>query len=269
MITNINGIELHYEDSGSGPALIFIHGLGENSASWRFQAEYFERGFRTISLDLRGHGQSGEGEEFITMELFARDILALMNSLDIGTAHFVGLSMGGLVCQELTKLAPHRMCTMTLADAAGFYPPSMAIDGLHTRLERIRTMSMTEIGEQIAKAATAPDINSELLAEIVGIFQGNRPQPYAQATESTLKADYRDIHADINIPTLILVGELDPVTPLSFAQYLNKHIQGSLLTIIPQAAHMTKMENPQAFNLAVARFIAPFAPEAYQALTNG
>ena len=266
MIAHVNGIDLYYEDRGSGPAIIFIHGLGEHGDSWRFQMDYFEKGFRAITLDLRGHARSQDGNEFITMNLYAKDILALMNELEIKSAHFVGLSMGGLICQELSTIDQTRMASMTLADAAGFYPPEMAVDGLQSRLDRIDKLPMEEIGAQIAVAATVDGIHDDLLMEITRMFQGNRARPYAQATESTLKADYRNIHADIKIPTLILVGEHDPVTPLSFAQYLNVHIEKSMLTIIPKASHMSKLENPADFNQALSRFIAPIEPQAYRAL---
>jgi pimeloyl-ACP methyl ester carboxylesterase len=189
-----------------------------------------------------------------------------MDALNIKKAHFVGLSMGGLICQELTTIAQERMLSMTLADAAGFYPPEMAVEGLQARLDRIQRLPMSEIGAQIAVAATAKDVDADLLEEITKMFQGNRPIPYAQATEATLKADYRTVHADIQTPTLILVGELDPVTPLDFAQYLNAHIRQSVLSIIPKASHMSKLENPVAFNQALSRFIAPFEPQAYKAL---
>ncbi len=267
MIAHVNDIDLYYEDRGNGPVIIFIHGLGEDGDSWRYQMDYFEKSFRVISLDLRGHARSQDGDTFITMNLFALDILALMDLLKIDAAHFVGLSMGGLICQELTMIAQQRMLTMTLADAAGFYPPEMAVDGLEARLDRIKRLPMSELGAQIALAATAKGVDNDLLQSITQMFQGNRQAPYAQATESTLKADYRAVHADIETPTLILVGEFDPVTPLEFAQYLNTHIKQSVLSIIPKASHMSKLENPVAFNQALSRFIAPFEPQAYEALT--
>lgn len=259
----VNGIDLSYRDQGQGPALVFIHGLGENAASWDGQTEFFSRTFRTITPDLRGHAQSGDGEEFITMALMAKDIIALLKSLNIEKAHFVGLSMGGLLCQEIAKSHRSIMLTMTLADAAGFYPEEMSGSGLEVRLNRIDTLSMQELGELIATAACRPEPDPVVFEKAKKMFQGNRQAPYRQATYSTLKADYRDAHAAMaDIPTLILVGELDKTTPLEFAQYLNAHLRNSRLQIIPHAAHMSKMENPRAFNRALLEFLTPFAPQA-------
>lgn len=259
----INGIDLCYKDQGSGPALVFIHGLGENAASWDAQIDFFSQTFRTITPDLRGHAQSGDGDQFITMSLMAEDIIALLQSLDIEKAHFVGLSMGGLLCQEIAKTHRSMILTMTLADAAGFYPEEMSGPGLEVRLNRIDTLPMQELGELIAIAACRPDPDPEVFEKARKMFQANRQAPYRQATYSTLKADYRDVHAAMaDIPVLILVGELDKTTPLAFAQYLNVHLQNSKLQIIPNAAHMSKMENPQAFNRALLEFLTPFAPQA-------
>lgn len=263
MIVKVNDINLYYEDMGEGPAIVFIHGLGEESASWKYQMEYFKKSFRVISMDLRGHGNSEDGNEFITMDLFAEDIISLLNELKIEKAHFVGLSMGGLICQELTRKYQHRMLSMTLSDAAGFYPEEMATTGLETRLERIKTMPMKEVGTIIAKAASKPDIDEKELSWVIEMFQKNRPKPYAQATESTLKADYKNIHELISIPTLILVGKLDPVTPISFAQYLNEHIKDSKMQIIPAASHLSKIDNPTGFNKALLEFLAAYETKAY------
>lgn len=263
----INGINLNYQDQGSGPALVFIHGLGENAASWDAQIDFFSRTFRTITPDLRGHGKSGETDDFITMQLMADDIVNLLQTLNIEHAHFVGLSMGGLLCQELAKNHKKIINTMTLADAAGFYPEEMSNRGLDERLQRIDTMSMEELGTLIGHAACRPEPDPIVLAKAIAMFQNNRPAPYRQATYSTLKADYRQDHAAMaDIPTLILVGELDKTTPLAFAQYLNSHLQQSKLQIIPNAAHMSKMENPQAFNRALLEFLTPFEIDACTAL---
>ncbi|MGL4668762.1 MAG: alpha/beta fold hydrolase, partial [Saezia sp.] len=94
----VNSVNLFYKDQGAGPVIVFIHGLGEYASSWDAQIEFFSKSFRTITPDLRGHGQSDAGDEFITMELMANDIVALLKALDIPKAHFVGLSMGGLLC---------------------------------------------------------------------------------------------------------------------------------------------------------------------------
>ena len=261
MFGSVNGVQLYYEEQGQGPALVFIHGLGENASSWKFQKDYFSRSFRVIAMDLRGHGQSGDGDEFITMELFARDVLALLTSLGISRAHFVGHSMGGLIIQEIASRYPERILTMTLSDAAGFYPPPFATTGLEERLKRLENLSMAEVADAIANVACRAGIPEAEKTPIRDMFAANRREPYRQSTISTLKADYREFHSRMTAPTFLLVGELDVTTPLDYAQYLNKAIAGSKLEIIPAAAHMTKLENPAFYNRALAEFLAAYAPE--------
>jgi pimeloyl-ACP methyl ester carboxylesterase len=255
MFATINGIDLYYEEAGQGDAIVFIHGLGENASSWRHQISYFGQNHRVVAMDLRGHGRSGTGDEFITMELMARDILALLDYLRIERAHFVGHSMGGLISQEIAAHHSERMLTMILSDSAGYYPPPLGTTGLETRLENIENMTMAEMAEIIAKGACRPGAPAELREEVRNLFAANRKEPYRQATISTLKADYRDYHRKMVLPTLLMVGEFDQTTPLAYAEFLKSVLAFSRLAIIPEAAHMTKLENPQEYNRLLGEFL--------------
>jgi 3-oxoadipate enol-lactonase len=263
----INGIKLVYHDSGEGAVLVFLHGLGETHDSWRHQIAFFSKSFRVITPELRGHGQSDDGDVSITLALMTDDTVALLNSLDIKQAHFCGLSMGALLCQELAVRYPQVIKSMTLADGAGFYPEEMATVGLEARLQRIKNMPMKELGALIAEAASKPNADPIELEKSRQMFGSNRKVPYAQATVSTLTADYRPYHAAMsNIPTFILVGQLDPVTPIAFSQYLNEHIVGSKMQILPNASHLSKIDNPTAFNQALLEFLTPYEVEASRRL---
>ncbi len=255
----INGINLVYHDTGNGPILVLLHGLGETYDSWRHQIAFFSKSFRVITPDLRGHGQSGDGNEIVTLALMTDDVVALLAFLSIKKAHFCGLSMGALLCQDLAVRYPQVIKSMTLADGAGFYPEEMATTGLEMRLKRIDDMPMQELGSLIAEAASKPNSDPVELEKSRQMFGANRKGPYAQATASTLTADYRPHHATMaGIPTFILVGQLDPVTPIAFSQYLNEHIVGSKMQILPDASHLSKIDNPKAFNRALLEFIAPY-----------
>ena len=255
MFAAINGIDLYYQEEGQGEAIIFIHGLGENAISWRHQTQYFRENYRVIAMDLRGHGQSGTTSEVITMDLFARDVLDLLDYLHIDRAHFVGHSMGGLVSQHIAAHYPQRMLTMVLSDSAGYYPPPLGTTGLETRLNNIEQLSMAEMADIIAASACRPEAAAEVKAEVRKLFAANRKEPYRQATISTLQADYREYHARMAMPALIMVGEADQTTPLSYAAYLAGALPCAKLVIIPEAAHMSKLENPQEYNRLLAEFL--------------
>lgn len=256
MFTAINGIKLYYEEIGQGVPIVFIHGLGENANSWHHQMEFFSKKYRVIAMDLRGHGQSETiHDEFITMELFAHDTLALLDYLKIDRAHFVGHSMGGLISQEIAAHHLDRMITMVLSDSTGYYPPPMGTTGLEARLKNIENATMVEIAEIITNGACRPGAAEKVKDEVRRLFASNRKEPYRQATISTLKADYREYHNKMLLPTLIMVGEFDQTTPLAYAKFLKTALPFSQLAIIPMAAHMTKLENPQEYNRLLAEFL--------------
>jgi len=268
MFAEVNGIKLYYEDKGQGPAFVFVHGLGENTPSWRFQTDFFSQTFRTVALDLRGHARSEDGSVPITLDLFAADVIGLLDYLGIDKAHFIGHSMGGVILQEIAALYPERILSLILSSTAGFFEPPANTTNLELRLNRIDTLPMSEIGTLIAKVACAPDFEERqpvIFAEVQETFQQNRTVPYRQATVATFGtalADHRASSAQIKVPTLIMVGELDLTTPLPDSINLLKLIPGSKLQILRNAAHLTKYEVPQEYNRAVAEFLAPFEPEA-------
>jgi len=255
MFAAINGIDLYYKETGQGEPIVFIHGLGETANSWRHQIGHFSPSYKVIAMDLRGHGQSGTDEEFITMELLARDVLALMDHLGIDQAHFVGHSMGGIVSQAIAAHHADRMLSMALSDSAGYYPPPMGTTGLETRLKNIDCLTMAEMAVVIAEGACRPNAPAEVIEEVRALFAANRKEPYRQATISTLTADYREYHSKMRLPTLLMVGEFDKITPLAYSEFLNSVLVYSKLKIIPDAAHMTKLENPLEYNRLLAEFL--------------
>ncbi|MDU2065067.1 MAG: alpha/beta hydrolase [Sporomusaceae bacterium] len=255
MLAQVNGIQLYYETAGEGEAIVFIHGLGENSSSWQRQMEAFQKTHRVIAMDLRGHGQSEDNDAVITMELFAQDVLGLMDILHIDQAHFVGHSMGGLISQEIAAHNLSRILTMTLSDSAGFYPPPMGTTGLETRLHNIDTLPMAQMAATIATVACRPDVPESVKADIEAMFAQNRKKSYREATIATLQADYRHEHHKMTVPVLLLVGEFDQTTPLSYAQFLLEALPNATLKVISQAAHMTKMENPTEYNALLSEFL--------------
>jgi len=274
MYAEVNGIKMYYEDKGQGPALVFVHGLGENAFSWHFQTDFFCKTFRTIAMDLRGHAQTEDGEQTITLDLFASDVIALLDHLGIPKAHFIGHSMGGVILQEIARLYPERMQTIILSSTAGYFVEPANSQNLALRLDRIDTLPMSEIGLIVAQLACAPDFqqrNPEVFDEIKRTFQQNRPKPYREATLATFGsalADHRESSAKIKVPTLIMVGEHDQTTPLTDAINLLKIIPGSKLQYFRGAAHMTKCEIPDTYNRAVAEFLCPYEPQAAEITAN-
>ena len=254
-IVQLGDLTMNYMDQGSGQPIVFIHGLGESALSWRNQLEHFSKTHRVIAMDLRGHGSSRGGEESISMKQFADDCVALIDALGISRAHFVGLSMGGLVLQEMAKSAQQRMLSLSLCNTAAFVGDGAA-GKLPERLAKIDETSMDDMADFIVRTCMPYAYDQSVYDAAFAIFRANRKQPYKAATVATFSVDFRGTLENITVPTHVLTGEFDQSTPVSAAKYIHEHISGSELSILSGVGHLSKLENPQLFNSSVGAFIA-------------
>lgn len=244
----INGVKINYVVEGRGPETItFIHGLGENLESWKHQIKYFSKDLRVVALDLRGHGKSGIPKKRIEIGDFAGDVTVLLNHLGIKKAHFCGLSMGALVLFDLYKKYSDSFLSMILVATRPRYPPAQpaALEG----------MSMEIIGEEVATFALAASAPESLREEVARMIAGTRKDIYIQSAEATSMLDYTDLLHKIMVPTLIIVGDLDIVTPVDSAEILNKDIPGSVLKIMRGIGHLPNRERLEEFNTILEEFL--------------
>lgn len=239
-------IELNYYDQGSGEPLVLIHGLGGQAASWRFQMEALADNCRVLAMDLRGHGQSGyRAAEPICIPAFADDVVALMAKLGLDQAHICGLSMGGMIALEIFARCAPKVKSLILAATTAFFPPPQAREELLGHFDRLEMASWAALLTGRILRVEAP---AELRQEVTQMLAANRRDLYRAGLVDTFDRDYRGVLPLIDLPTLILVGEADRATPSGYAEYLQAHIRGSVLQVIPQAAHLSSLENPAAFN---------------------
>jgi len=246
-------LELSYLEQGAGEALILIHGLGATADSWRLQVEALSANYRVIALDLRGHGQSGyRADEPLTIRTMAADVMALVQSLGISQAHFCGISMGGMIALEILVRFGLRVKSLILADTTAFFPPPQPREEL---LKYLDSLDMAAWAQVMADRLVRRNAPEDLRQEIIRMITANRRSPYRQGLVATFAGDYRWLLPQIEVPTLILVGEEDQATPFGYAQYLHKNIQGSVLQVISQAAHASNLENPGEFNWRVGEHL--------------
>lgn len=244
----INDVDINYTVKGEAAEnIVFIHGLGENIKSWKHQLRYFSKSFTVIALDLRGHGKSGIPEKRIEMQDFSKDVIGLLNYLEIKDAHFCGLSMGALLIFETYKKYPNRFSSMILVSTRPCYPP--------TETGVLEGVTMEEIGKAVAGFALAPSAAQMLKEETAKMISQTRKDMYIQSAEASSLVDYTGLLLNIKVPTLIIVGELDVVTPLNHAKLLNKLIQTSTLEIMAGVGHLPNRENPEGFNKILEAFL--------------
>ena len=244
----ISGVKINYVATGKGTeVIVFIHGLGENLRSWKHQLESFSKAFQVVALDLRGHGKSSVPKKKIEIGDFAEDVRGLLENLDIKKAHFCGLSMGALVLFELYKKHPDCFLSMILVATRHRYPPAQtaALEG----------MNMEIIGEEVATFALAASAPESLKEEVAKMIADTKKDIYLQSAEATCMIDYADLLPKIKVPTLIVVGDLDIVTPIDSAEILNQVIPKSTLKIMRGTSHLPNIEKPQEFNNILQAFL--------------
>jgi 3-oxoadipate enol-lactonase len=247
---NVNGISVYYNRMGTGEPLVFIHGLGERKEGWVFQHALADN-YDLIIPDLRGHGQSETSEE-ISIRTFAKDILALLNHLGIQRAHFCGLSMGGVVAQEIYRMAPERCRSLILVNTFFFIPISFKIMMDSIRLWKLQLPK--PIKRQLAAYMCLYTLTDETLDRFTQAIAPNM-DTYAQSFDACLTVDNRLLLRRIKVPTLIIGSQYDRLTPVWMQILMHHRIPHSELVILRRSGHLAKLERPEEFNRIVRRFL--------------
>lgn len=256
MNIQLDDLNLYYYDNqlADKPVVIFIHGLGENLDSWVNQIEHFKSDYRVVAMDLRGHGRSSDGSKPITIAQLAADVIALMDKLNIKQAHIVGLSMGGIIAQELAINYQSRLLTLSLCNTASFATDE-AKAKLAGRIDMINAVTMDDMANFIVTACLPEKYDQKIYDQAFAIFRQNRREPYLAATIATFSIDYRQDLAKINIPVLVFTGEFDKATPVEASEFIHQAISQSELHIIKGVGHLSKLEKPAEFNQLIEQFI--------------
>ena len=249
--TKLGAIGVHEQGGGDAVPIIFLHGVGSDKSVWRPQIEHFSRSRRAIAFDYPGYGESdplASGGDFVSA------ILAAMDALGIERAHVCGLSLGGVVAIAVHARSPKRCASLTLADTFVRHPDGAAI--YERSIEASRTMSMRALAEGRVDMLLGDAATPELRAEVVATMAAIDPEAYRIGAKAVWLADQRDEARAIRLPTLVLCGAEDRVTPPALSEELAALIPLADLAIIGAAGHLANAEQPAVFNSAVDAFIA-------------
>jgi len=255
--TGSDQIRLHYRLDGdpSHPCVVLSNSLGTDLHMWDAQAAALARDFSVLRYDTRGHGQSPAGAAAIDIGALGRDVLGLLDHLNIARAAFCGISMGGVTGQWLGIHAPQRIDKLVLANTAARIGTP---DGWHARAGQVRASGMDGVADGAAARwftdafiERAPDT----VAQLVAVLRNQDPQGYAACCEALAGADLRAEVATIAVPTLIVAGEHDPVTTVTDATWLSDRIAGTRLVTVP-ASHISNIEVAPAFTEELHAFLA-------------
>src|SRR4030043_1309349 len=252
-IIRVNAKQISYWIGKSGlsegrEVVLFIHGAGGGQYTWSYQKAFFEKRFNLIIIELPGHGASeGEGEEEIGR--YAEHVYFFLKALALSNVFLVGHSMGGAIVQTLALTHPEAIKGISLVGTGArlrVFP--MILDGIRS--------DFAETVRKITQFAYSRNTPSEVIDR--GVADMMRCSPEVLYGDF-LACDRFDIMSQlerIDLPTLILCGNEDKMTPVKYSQFLHQHIKGSRLEILPVGGHMVMIESPAAFNEKVKKFIA-------------
>ena len=257
-MATIAGIGFSERGSGNAVPIIFLHGVGSDKSVWAPQLEAFSRIRRAVAFDYPGYGES-EFREGATRDDYVAAILTAMDALGIDRAHFCGLSLGGVIAIALHAAASERCASLIIADSFAVHPDG---DGIYRRSVEASRAGMRALAAGRVTALLAPDASDALRDEVIETMAAIDPAAFRIGAEAVWLADQRDRARAISVPTLILVGDLDPVTPPALSQELASLIPGSRLEIIDGASHLANRDRPAEFNRAIEAFLSGIEAKA-------
>ena len=255
----INGVEIAYEDLGSGPTVVLLHGYPFNRSLWRDQVSALRGDFRLIVPDLRGHGESAVTSGAATMEAMANDVAALLDRLNITAATIGGLSMGGYVALAFSRLFPSRVQSLVLAATRASADNEEAKKNRAVQAEKARTEGMEGIADTMLPKLLTPETvakRPEVVKHVRGMMASTSPEGAVAALQGmALRQNQTSFLPQIKAPTLILVGREDVITPVADSELMHSEISGSQLRVIENAGHVVNLERPEEFNRTLLEFL--------------
>ncbi|MFO7708790.1 MAG: 3-oxoadipate enol-lactonase [Desulfobacterales bacterium] len=259
-------IVTHYELCGAStrPVVMLSHSLASGISMWDPQLTALQPAFRILRYDTRGHGGSEVPPPPYRLDELVEDAVALLDALEIPRAHFVGLSMGGMIGQGLALGHPHRLLSLCLCSTAAVMP-EMAQPAIQERIDTARAEGMQALVEGTLARWFTPGFLQERPPGAERIRRQILATPvagYVGCTEAIRQLDYIDRLRHINRPTLIMVGAEDPGTPVSASRAIHERIPDSRLEVIPAAMHLVNVERAGRFNRTLVDFLNSVEPAA-------
>lgn len=267
MIAYLNGDPFAYVDLGPSDAfsVVFLHGFPFSHEMWQPQLEVVRKTNRTIGYDLRGHGGSYVGDGQFTIEQHVDDLLALLDYLKIQRCVVVGLSMGGYITLRALERNPERFLAAVLCDTRS------EADGNEGKMKRFAGITNVKKNgsKEFASGFVRVVFAQHSVAKIPDVIERirniiERTSELSIAGTLLALASRTDTTAslpNIKVPTLILVGEHDGITPPDASRAMQAKIGGSELHVIPDAGHMSNLENPEEFNKHLLSFLKRVTPQ--------
>ncbi|OKJ66910.1 alpha/beta fold hydrolase [Streptomyces sp. CB02261] len=260
--------ETFYEDRGTGPALLLVHGHPFDHTMWQPQIDRFSRTHRVIAPDLRGYGATPLGTHqaptrrpdataprSLGLDVFAEDLVALLDALEIDDCVLAGLSMGGQIAMELYRRHPGRVRGLVLADT---FPAAETEEGRKARnamADRLLREGMRGYADEVLDRMVAP-YNTHAAPHVHRMMCATDPVAAAAALRGRAeRADHRHTLTTVAVPALVVVGRDDSYTPVADAEEMHALLPHATLAVIDRAAHLPNLERPEEFDAVLESYL--------------
>lgn len=256
----VAGTSLEYDVRGSGPPVLFLHAFPLNLKMWDAQARALERTHQVVRFDARGFGGTPPGDGLLTMERIADDAVALLDHLGLSKAIVCGISMGGYAAFALVRRHPGRLKALVLADTRTAPDSPEAKRTRSAQAETVRREGPAGIADAFLQKGvgdTTRNERPEIVARVKEMILAASARGIVDALAGlAARADSAPTLREIKVPTLVVCGAEDTLTPVADSEAIHRGIPGSALEVIPRAGHLSALEDPARFNDALATFLA-------------
>lgn len=250
-------VNCQYSGPEQAPLVVLSHSLASSGIMWEQQVPALVDGYRVLRYDTRGHGGSDAPAGPYTLDELGDDVIAILDALEIERVHWVGLSMGGMIGQNLAIRYPQRLLSVVLCDTASTVAPQ-ARPLWDERIAVAEKSGMEPLcGETMARWFTSPFLEADgpELRVIREQFLYTPISGYVGCCQAIRELDYTRQLSQIALPVHLIVGADDPSTPPEASRVIQEEIAGASLTVIESGSHLCNVEQPDAFNRALIGFL--------------
>ena len=261
MLTTANKISINYEITGpeDAPVLVFSNSLATSLAMWNDQVDHLKDEYRILRYDNRGHGGTPvpDMEGPYSIELLGRDILGLLDVLDIEKVSFCGLSKGGMVGQWLGINAPDRLNKLVLSNTASYFPDKeMWRERINMATnDGIPAIAEASIGRWFTPGYLERSDTSSTIDFVRKFILETSRNGYLASSVAIRDMDFRDELSQIKVSTMVVIGEKDPATIPEYGELIASRIPGCRTFVVPDAAHLSNIEQPVVYTSALRNFL--------------
>jgi 3-oxoadipate enol-lactonase len=264
-----DGVTLAYEDRGTagGPTLVLLHSLGADSSMWEPCVEELARGHRLLLPDSRGHGGSGATQD-VSVDLWVDDLEDVLDAAGAGEVLLVGVSLGGIQALAFAAAHPGRVFGLVVADSFAALPPQTAATKITNLREQASSRPMPAVADEYVAdtfEAPYPPGAENVRKALAGIDRDS----YVASVEACFGVQIEDRLRRVDSPALVLWGDRDAKTPRQLSERITDGLGGARLEVVPDAGHLSNVDNPQAFATAVLTFSAASDARPAQAWAEG